>query len=45
MARRKTLTKKQLAAIRDGLCEAVLVTYGSDQLSRMGRMLGTGGEA
>jgi len=31
------------AAIRDGLAETVLVTYGSDQLSRMGRMLGTGG--
>jgi acetyl-CoA acetyltransferase len=31
------------AAIREGLCETALVTYGSDQLSRMGRMLGTGG--
>ena len=31
------------AAIRDGLCDTALVTYGSDQLSRMGRMLGTGG--
>jgi len=31
------------AAIRDGLCDTVLVTYGSDQLSRMGRTLGTGG--
>jgi acetyl-CoA acetyltransferase len=31
------------AAIKDGLCDTVLVTYGSDQLSRMGRMLGTGG--
>jgi acetyl-CoA acetyltransferase len=31
------------AAIRDGLCETALVTYGSDQLSKMGRMLGTGG--
>ena len=31
------------AAIRDGLCDTILVTYGSDQLSRMGRMLGTGG--
>lgn len=31
------------AAIRDGLAETILVTYGSDQLSRMGRMLGTGG--
>jgi acetyl-CoA acetyltransferase len=31
------------AAIRAGLCESVLVTYGSDYLSRMGRSLGTGG--
>ena len=31
------------AAIRDGLAETILVTYGSDQLTRMGRMLGTGG--
>jgi acetyl-CoA acetyltransferase len=31
------------AAIRDGLCETILITYGSDQVSRMGRMLGTGG--
>jgi len=31
------------AAIRDGLCDTALVTYGSDQLSRMGRRLGTGG--
>ena len=31
------------AAIRDGLCDTVLVTYGSDQLCRMGRTLGTGG--
>ena len=31
------------AAIKDGVCDTVLVTYGSDQLSRMGRMLGTGG--
>ena len=33
------------AAIRTALCDTVLVTYGSDQLSRMGRMLGTGGFA
>ncbi len=33
------------AAIRDGLAHTILVTYGSDQLSRMGRMLGTGGFA
>jgi acetyl-CoA acetyltransferase len=31
------------AAIRDGLADTILVTYGSNQLSRMGRMLGTGG--
>jgi acetyl-CoA acetyltransferase len=31
------------AAIREGLCETVLITYGSDFLSRMGRTLGTGG--
>ncbi|MBV8950291.1 MAG: hypothetical protein JOZ99_05405, partial [Actinobacteria bacterium] len=31
------------AAIRDGACDTILVTYGSDQLSRMGRTLGTGG--
>ncbi len=29
------------AAIREGMCDVVLVTYGSDLLSRMGRMLGT----
>src|SRR6202030_1233963 len=29
------------AAIEAGLCEVVLVTYGSDLLSRAGRMLGT----
>ena len=31
------------AAIRDGACDMALVTYGSDQLTRMGRKLGTGG--
>ena len=31
------------SAIRQGLCDVALVTYGSDQLSRMGRRLGTGG--
>jgi acetyl-CoA acetyltransferase len=30
-------------AIRDGVCDTVLVTYGSDYLSRLGRTLGTGG--
>src|SRR5262249_25470751 len=33
------------AAIRAGLCDTALVTYGSDYLSRMGRTLGTGGFA
>ena len=31
------------AAIRLGMCETVLITYGSDFLSSMGRTLGTGG--
>jgi acetyl-CoA acetyltransferase len=31
------------AAIREGLCEAVAITYGSNFLSSMGRSLGTGG--
>ena len=31
------------AAIQQGQCDTVLVTYGSDQLSAMGRKLGTGG--
>jgi acetyl-CoA acetyltransferase len=31
------------AAIRAGYCDVALVTYGSDQLSRRGRSLGTGG--
>jgi len=30
-------------AIRTGLCDTVLISYGSDYLSRMGRTLGTGG--
>jgi acetyl-CoA acetyltransferase len=30
-------------AIRNGQCDTVLLTYGSDYLSRMGRSLGTGG--
>ena len=30
-----------LAAIRSGLCDTVLMTYGSDLLSRQGRTLGT----
>jgi acetyl-CoA acetyltransferase len=31
------------AAIREGLCDTALVSYGSDYLSRRGRSLGTGG--
>jgi acetyl-CoA acetyltransferase len=31
------------AAIRDRLCDTVLISYGSDLLSRTGRTLGTGG--
>ena len=31
------------AALREGLCDTILITYGSDFLSRMGRTLGTGG--
>src|SRR5262245_17343598 len=33
------------AALREGLCETVLVTYGSNFLSARGRTLGTGGFA
>lgn len=35
--------QRAAAAIRTGLCDTVLMTYGSDNLSRMGRKLGTGG--
>ena len=31
------------AAIRTGACDTVLITYGSDQLTRLGRTLGTRG--
>jgi acetyl-CoA acetyltransferase len=31
------------AALRDGLCETILITYGSDLLSSQGRTLGSGG--
>ncbi len=31
-----------MAAIADGRCDTVLITYGSDRLSRLGRTLGTG---
>ncbi|HQV57400.1 MAG TPA: acetyl-CoA acetyltransferase [Ilumatobacteraceae bacterium] len=30
------------AAIRDGVCDTVLITYGSDYFTRLGRALGTG---
>src|SRR6478735_1874449 len=30
------------AALADGRCDTVLITYGSDRLSRLGRTLGTG---
>ena len=33
------------AAIRQGLCDTVAITYGSNTLSRMGRTLGSGGMA
>jgi len=32
------------AAIECGLCDTVLITYGSDQLTRLGRLLGTKGQ-
>lgn len=32
-----------MAAIRHGLCDTILVTYGSDTLSRYGRKVGTSG--
>ncbi len=36
-------TQHAAAAIRQGLCDTVLITYGSSYLSRLGRTLGTGG--
>jgi acetyl-CoA acetyltransferase len=33
------------AAIRQGLCDTILITYGSDTLSRFGRKVGTSGFA
>lgn len=32
------------AAIECGMCDTVLITYGSDQLTRLGRLLGTKGQ-
>ena len=37
------LVEHAATAIEAGVCETVLVTYGSVQLSAMGRRLGTGG--
>lgn len=37
------LVQHAAAAIRQGLCDTVLMTYGSDLLSRQGRMLGSRG--
>jgi len=37
------LVEHAAAALQTGLCETVLITYGSDLLSRVGRKLGTGG--
>src|SRR2546427_6452898 len=37
------LVQHGAAAIKDNICDTILITYGSDQLSKMGRMLGTGG--
>ncbi|MFZ0667176.1 MAG: acetyl-CoA acetyltransferase [Acidimicrobiales bacterium] len=39
----EVLVEHAATAVEAGFCEIVLVTYGSVQLSSMGRMLGTGG--
>jgi acetyl-CoA acetyltransferase len=39
----EVLVEHACAAVEAGVCEVVLVTYGSIQLSQMGRRLGTGG--
>jgi acetyl-CoA acetyltransferase len=39
----EVLVEHAVAAIEAGVCEVVLITYGSVQLSQMGRRLGTGG--
>ena len=40
----QTHVQHAAAAIEQGLCETVLITYGSDLLSKSGRKLGTGGK-
>lgn len=39
----EVLVEHAVSAVEAGIAEVVLVTYGSVQLSQMGRMLGTGG--
>ena len=39
----EVLVEHAAAAVEAGTCEVVLITYGSIQLSQMGRRLGTGG--
>jgi acetyl-CoA acetyltransferase len=39
----EVLVEHAVTAVEAGVCETVLVTYGSVQLSAMGRQLGTGG--
>lgn len=39
----EVLVEHAVAAVEAGSCEVVLITYGSIQLSQMGRRLGTGG--
>jgi acetyl-CoA acetyltransferase len=39
----EVLVEHAVAAVEAGVCDVVLVTYGSVQLSQMGRRLGTGG--
>jgi acetyl-CoA acetyltransferase len=39
----EVLVEHAVAAIEAGVCDVVLITYGSVQLSQMGRRLGTGG--
>jgi acetyl-CoA acetyltransferase len=41
----EVLAEHAAAALQAGVCEVVLITYGSVQLSQMGRRLGTGGGA
>jgi acetyl-CoA acetyltransferase len=41
----EVLVEHAAAAVEAGACQVVLITYGSVQLSQMGRRLGTGGAA